>query len=122
VVGSTPTFRDHETQLASLLNLVVELTRGQQMGVKSDIEAISATSMELASDQADLNALQVQVDAKAAEIEGDTTASAAADAQLSADLLAGGPKFVLNADGSVGLYQYAATPPGYTITMALPAD
>jgi len=84
------------------------------MGLLADIQAISSDSAKLATDQAALTASQAAVTA-------DTAASAAADSQLSTDLQAAGPTFVPNADGTVSVYSFAATPPGYTIVVAKPA-
>jgi len=91
------------------------------MSILADINAISESSAELASDQADLAALQLQVAGKVAEIENDSTASAQADAALSTDLAASGPVFVLGADGNVKVYSFSDQPPGYMIVTATPA-
>ena len=92
------------------------------MGILADIEAISEGSAKLATDQATLNADRAAVEAQQEMVANDTAANLAADAMLSSDLQAiGGPVFVLNEDGSVAIYQYAGTPPGYTITKAIPA-
>ena len=92
------------------------------MGVLADIQAISTDSAQLAADQATLSALQAQVDAAQAAIAADTSAATQADATLSADLQVSGPVFTANLDGSVSVYQFATTPPGYTITKAIPAS
>lgn len=92
------------------------------MGILADIGAISAGSSKLATDQAALNADMASVAAQQAIVAADATTGAAADAQLSADLMAlSQPAFVVNADGTANVYAYAATPPGYTITVAVPA-
>jgi hypothetical protein len=91
------------------------------MGLLADIQAISAASAQLATDTATLAVDQAAVDAAAAAIAADQSGSGAADAQLSTDLQASGPAFVLNADGTANVFAFAATPPGYTITVAKPA-
>jgi hypothetical protein len=92
------------------------------MGVLADIQAISSDSAQLATDQASLADLTTKVAAAQAAIAADQTASNGADGQLSTDLQASGPAFVLNADGSASVYEFASVPPGYTITVATPAS
>ena len=93
------------------------------MGVLADIQAISTDSAQLAADQATLSALQAQVDAAQAAIAADTSAATQADATLSADLQVSGPVYVPNiSDQSVTVYQFATTPPGYTIIKAVLAS
>ena len=91
------------------------------MGILADIQAISDDSAKLATDQATIDGLTNQLAAAQTAIATDTTGSAAANAQLSADLQTSGPQFKPNPDGSVNVYQFATTPPGYTITVAQPA-
>ena len=93
------------------------------MGILADIGAISDGSSKLATDQATLNADTAAVAAQQAIVAADASANSAADTQLSNDLLAlGQAVFVVNPDGTASFYQYATTPPGYTITSAVPAN
>ena len=85
------------------------------------INAVSDGSKKLASDQAQLVALQASVTAQIATIQTDTTSNAQADQSLSDFLKANGAEFVANADGTENVYEFATTPPGYTITPADPA-
>ena len=91
------------------------------MGILADIQAISTDSASLAMDIAALAALETSIDADTAAIAADTATVATANTQLSTDLQTTGPVFVVNDDGSVSVYQFSASPPGYTITTAVPA-
>ena len=90
--------------------------------ILADINAISAGSAQLATDTATLNLDTAAVTAQQAAVASDATANATADAQLSSDLMDHGKAvFVLNADGTASVYQFATTAPGYIITAADPA-
>jgi hypothetical protein len=91
------------------------------VGILVDIQAISTDSAQLATDTAALAALQTSIDADTAAIAADTATVATANQTLSTDLQTSGPVFVTNADGSISVYQFSATAPGYTITKAVPA-
>jgi hypothetical protein len=98
------------------------LTRRINVGVLADIQAITADSATLATDQGTLQGLQSQVTTLQAQIAGDSGTVTAADTQLSTDLQAlPGPVFVTNPDGSVSVYAYSPAPPGFTIVNAVPA-
>lgn len=92
------------------------------MGILADIQAISDDSAKTATDQATFDALGIQLKAAQDAIANDTAASTTANAALSTDLQASGPVFVLNSDGSASVYQFADTPPGFTIVKATPAS
>jgi len=91
------------------------------MGVLAQIQAISADSTKLATDQGALATLEAQVAAQQAVIAGDTTGVTADNAALSTALQASGPVFVVNNDGTASVYTFAADAPGFTITVAKPA-
>ncbi len=92
------------------------------MSILADIGNLSAGSAKLATDQAALDLATAAVTAQQAIVAADVSSNTAADTQLSTDLLAlGAAVFVVNADGTASVYQYASTPPGYTITVAQPA-
>ena len=90
--------------------------------VLDDINAITADSVQLATDQANVVAAQVVLSAAQATVTADMTTATMADQTLSTALQMVGPVFVVNADGSASIYQYSALPPGYTIIMAQPAS
>lgn len=90
--------------------------------IADDIAAISADSVKLATDQGDVVSAQTALAAAQAIVDADNTAISAADTTLSTALQAAtGPVFVGNADGSVSVYAFSALPPGFTITVAVPA-
>ncbi len=86
------------------------------------INAISADSVTMATDQADVVIKQAALDGATAKVAADGTTVTADDTALSTALSASGPRFVPQSDGSVWVYQAAADPPGFTILKVLPAD
>lgn len=90
--------------------------------IADDIAAISTDSAKLATDQAAVVAAQTALTAAQAVVDSDNQTITQADTTLSAALQAAGkPAFVPNEDGSVDVYTYSASPPGFTITNAKPA-
>jgi len=90
--------------------------------IADDIAAINADSTQLATDQGVVVAAQTALSNAQAVVDADNTTITVADTTLSTALqTAGVPVFVANADGSVSVYAYSASPPGFTITVVQPA-
>jgi hypothetical protein len=92
------------------------------MGVLADIAKISSDSTAQATALGALQAAQATETSAQAAYDAFGGTISADDQQLSTDLQAlPSPVFVTNADGSISVYSYSASPPGFTILTAQPA-
>lgn len=90
--------------------------------IADDIAAITTDSAKLAADQAEVQKATVALAAAQAVVDADNTTITTADKMLSDALKAfGNSVFVANADGSVSIYSFSTSDPGFTITTAQPA-
>ena len=81
-----------------------------------------AADANVATATSGLQAAQAAVVTAQGTLTAAQAADTAADQQLSADLHAGGPAFVLNQDGSASIYTYdASAATGYDVVTAQPA-
>jgi hypothetical protein len=89
--------------------------------IQDDINAVATADSGVATAQQGVVSARASLTSAQAQVTTAQAADQAADQQLSADLQSGGPVYITNADGTVSVYAYSTSSPGYTLVKASPA-